>query len=85
MTGQESGLRVVRPRSSESYVALAKRHAERVSDFAWFVLFLVLASAVGHYVWPWVWACFELWFGEGQSASCRKASCRRARRRWLIR
>jgi len=54
-----------RQERNTNYSELAKKYAERVRNFAWFVLFVAMMSAIGYYVWPWVWAVFELWFGDG--------------------
>jgi hypothetical protein len=54
------------PPGDLEYVARVRKHAERVGNIAWFVLFLALMSAIGYYIWPWVLALFELWFGGGE-------------------
>lgn len=47
------------------YAVKAPGYATRLRNFAWFVFLLAMMSALGYYIWPCVWATFELWFGTG--------------------
>jgi hypothetical protein len=51
---------------SEEQQKLRKERAARLADLAWGMLVVAMMSAVGYYVWPFVWATFELWFRSGQ-------------------
>jgi hypothetical protein len=59
-------------RELDSYWAKHRRKAEKraarlavLTDVAWLLVFLALMCALGYYLWPYVWATWELWTGTG--------------------
>jgi hypothetical protein len=52
--------------TDRAYERYWSKAATRLRDFGYVVLFVAMMSAIGYYVWPYIWAPCDLWFGGRQ-------------------